>query len=103
MTKYAGQREKYNLHCAFLSDTYQKEVIDDTVPSPIVRIPMPRFSLLVLYGQARYEWEHCIYRSDISNRRICMAYREFTPEYLQGGKSHYTIGKDVISKAHIFW
>lgn len=65
----------------------------DTV---IVRIPMPRRSLIVMYGLARYEWEHSILREDIRNRRICLAYREFTPTYLPYGDK-YDVGKDVLN------
>nr|CAD7600040.1 unnamed protein product [Timema genevievae] len=35
----------------------------------VVRIPMPKRSLLVLYGQARYSWEHSVFREDIPSRR----------------------------------
>jgi len=104
MTKYTGPKERYNLNYYYQST----EHISDSSTShpdrfPIVRIPMPRLSLLVLYGPSRYDWEHCIYRNDIQDRRICMAYREFTPEYLEGGKSYDSVGKHVTSKAQSFW
>ena len=68
----------------------------------IVRIPLPRRSLLVFYGQARYQWEHCILREDITDRRVVIAYREFTPTYLAGGRE-CVIGQEIISKATQFW
>lgn len=69
---------------------------------PIVRIPMPRRSLLVLYGSARYDWEHQVLREDITERRVCLAYREFTPPYLKGG-SHYEKSKNIFDKANNFF
>lgn len=69
---------------------------------PIVRIPMPRRSLLVLYGAARYDWEHQVLRDDVSERRICLAYREFTPPYLEGG-DYYENSKIILEKAKQFF
>jgi len=64
---------------------------------------MPARSLLVVFGPARYEWEHCILRRDIQDRRICMAYREFTKEYLNGGKLFESMGKPIYETALNFW
>ena len=68
----------------------------------IVRIPLPRRSLLVMYDNPRYQWEHCILREDISDRRIVIAYREFTPTYLPGGKGA-SVGAEIINRARLFW
>lgn len=68
----------------------------------IVRIPMPRRSLLVLYNEARYEWEHRILREDIKERRVCLAFREFTPPYLKNG-SLFDEGKKILDLAKYFW
>lgn len=75
------------------SDEYQVDV---------VRVLMPRRSLLVLYGKPRYLWEHCILREDIQKRRVCIAYREFTPPYLEGGEK-FTEGCDILQRAKHFW
>jgi alkylated DNA repair protein alkB family protein 4 len=48
------------------------EDLDDVV----IRVPLPRRSLLVLTGELRYQWEHAILRKDINTRRIVIAYRE---------------------------
>lgn len=64
----------------------------------IVRVPMPRRSLLVIYGEARYAWEHRILRQDILDRRICLAYREFTPPYLPDGEK-YEKSREVLERA----
>lgn len=42
----------------------------------VVRVPLPRRSLLVMSGEPRYQWEHAILRKDIQSRRIVIAYRE---------------------------
>ncbi|KAF5278080.1 hypothetical protein FQR65_LT03596 [Abscondita terminalis] len=101
---------KYNLDCvaqypAVLNEdseinTSSKPFIVDTnlQKSCTVRIPMPKRSLLVLYGSARYEWEHQVLREDITERRVCLAYREFTPPYL---KSHEA--KIILEKACAFF
>lgn len=69
---------------------------------PVVRIPMPRRSLLVMYGSARYDWEHQVLREDISNRRVCLAYREFTPPYLNHGENFEEV-KDILQLAEHFY
>lgn len=100
MTKYRGGREKYNLQFHYDHNPNLTESSDREWP--IVRIPMPSRSLLVLYGPARYEWEHSILRSDVTDRRICLAYREFTKEYLPGGTLYEDIGREICDKANNF-
>lgn len=72
------------------------------LPDCIVRIPLPPRSLLIFYGEPRYNWEHCILREDIKARRIVVAYREFTPPYLPGGADE-EIGKQILDRAKEFW
>eukprot|EP00088_Acartia_fossae_P031885 TRINITY_DN32683_c0_g2_i1.p1 TRINITY_DN32683_c0_g2~~TRINITY_DN32683_c0_g2_i1.p1 ORF type:complete len:312 (+),score=29.87 TRINITY_DN32683_c0_g2_i1:18-953(+) len=72
------------------------------VPDVMVKVHLPARSLLIMYGNARYEWEHFILREDISSRRVIIAYREFTPPYLPGG-SLYSIGEDILAEACKFW
>ncbi|CAL4063575.1 unnamed protein product, partial [Meganyctiphanes norvegica] len=68
----------------------------------IVRLPMPRRSLLVFYGAPRYEWEHSILREDIDTRRVCITYREITPPYLPCGPKA-DIGLPVLASGAGFW
>ncbi|CAG7834971.1 unnamed protein product [Allacma fusca] len=105
MTKYSGPSTRYNLsYYKNGTNGCNNENCSDKIENfPIVRIPMPARSLLVLYGPARYEWEHCIYRNDVTGRRICMAYREFTPEYLEGGEHYEDVGVDILNSAKNFW
>jgi alkylated DNA repair protein alkB family protein 4 len=103
MSKYLGPPTRYNLTYVKNNGSNCNFENGGKEDFPLVRIPMPVRSLLVLYGPARYEWEHCIYRTDISSRRICMAYREFTPEYLEGGVHYEDVGLDVMNRAKNFW
>lgn len=64
---------------------------------------MPALSLIVLYGPARYQFEHCVLREDITHRRVCLAYREFTSFYLPTGDKYENNGKDVLDRAKLFW
>jgi len=68
----------------------------------VVKIPLPPRSLLLMFGESRYCWEHMVLRGDISQRRIVVAYRELTPPYLPGG-DHESIGNDILEKAKLFW
>ncbi|XP_044754076.1 alpha-ketoglutarate-dependent dioxygenase alkB homolog 4 [Coccinella septempunctata] len=105
--------DRYNLNCVKdytsvvdqilgSNKTFEIKNYQDDIDYPIIRIPMPRRSLLVMFGSARYEWEHQIFRDDIAGRRVCLAYREFTPTFLDGGKD-YHIGKEILEKAQKFF
>lgn len=107
MTPYHGLDTKYNLKsiteysttCKDLKfDIKSKEDSDNDV---VVRLPMPEGSLMVLYGLARYSWEHCVLREDITSRRICLAYREFTPPYLNDTLSNDEV-REILKRALIF-
>ncbi|KAM5181771.1 alpha-ketoglutarate-dependent dioxygenase alkB homolog 4 isoform 2-T2 [Mantella aurantiaca] len=50
-----------------------------------VAIDLPRRSLVVLYGNARYSWKHAIYRQHINQRRVCSTFRELSAEFMAGG------------------
>lgn len=76
-----------------LSDTVHTMTIDSS-PNTEVRIPIPRRTLLVVSGPARYEWKHGIRREDIKERRMCMTFRELSMEFQQGGASEAT-GKEL--------
>ena len=67
-----------------------------------VKIPLPARSLLIMYGAARYEWEHGILREDITERRVVIAYRELTPPYLLGGREE-ALGEEIRSNAKLSW
>ncbi|XP_063930498.1 alpha-ketoglutarate-dependent dioxygenase alkB homolog 4 [Zophobas morio] len=91
--------DKGALNCS--GDSYRVKFYEEGKLYPIVRIPMPNRSLLVLYNSPRYDWEHQILREDITERRVCLAYREFTPVYLPGGKKQEE-GEKILSKGQNF-
>ncbi|XP_062887454.1 alpha-ketoglutarate-dependent dioxygenase alkB homolog 4 isoform X1 [Mobula hypostoma] len=66
-----------------------------------VAIHLPRRSLIVLYGNARYKWKHGIYRQDIKSRRICSTFRELSEEFVKGGKQE-ALGKVLLDIAFSF-
>lgn len=63
---------------------------------------MPNRSLIVLYGSPRYQFEHSVLRTDITSRRVCIAYREFTPMYLSHGQS-FEKSEAIFKTAKSFW
>ncbi|KAK6638056.1 hypothetical protein RUM44_008481 [Polyplax serrata] len=122
LSKYRGDKTRYNLDQVALyprildsnenvleasksqpfrfNDCLLEE--DNEKSDPIIRVFMPEMSLIILYGSARYEWEHCIPREDIKHLRICLAFREFTPPYLPGGESE-SKGSDILKMSNEFW
>lgn len=92
-------RNRYNLALA----PTEFSDFDANLSDIIVRIPMPARSLLILTGQARYQWEHRVLRDDVKTLRVCLAYREFTPPYLKGGvKCSETIDSIFDKAANVF-
>lgn len=99
--------KKYNLD---LVSSYESKLISplltpielEVFQNKVLRIPMPNLSLMVLYGPARYQFEHSVLREDVIKRRVCLAYREFTPMYLKDGES-YEKGCEVTQNAAHFW
>lgn len=103
LTRFNGPKTKYNLDCV---DDYKDDLIEcgrSTLPeNAVVRIPMPQGSLIVMYGEPRYEWEHSVLREDVGKRRVCIAYREFTPNFLRSGKD-FQKSCMVFETAENFW
>lgn len=105
--RYTGDPKRYNLP---LVETYTpqlrlplySEEQLNTFNDILIKVPMPNRSLIVLYGPPRYQFEHSVLRTDISSRRVCIAYREFTPMYLENG-SHFEKGEPILSTAKTFW
>lgn len=120
MVRYKGDIKKYNIDCSMefpsivskdgsiIMTRTENELSayenckPTTESDVIVRIPMPRRSLLLFYGEPRYHWQHFILREDVPARRVCIAYREFTPPYMVGGV-HQEIGDVIRNKAKLFW
>ncbi|KAH8329488.1 hypothetical protein KR074_011842 [Drosophila pseudoananassae] len=107
LTPYEPQQAgKYNLD---LVDEYQNELLAPLLEEEqlvkykgkVLRMSMPNLSLIVLYGPARYQFEHSVLREDVEERRVCIAYREFTPMYING--KDRAKGEPVTEKSQIFW
>jgi len=64
----------------------------------LIHLPMPRRSLIALFGPARFTWRHEIRRQDIVDRRIAVTFREVNPDFLPGGPSE-NIGEELLRKA----
>ncbi|XP_070591313.1 alpha-ketoglutarate-dependent dioxygenase alkB homolog 4 [Erythrolamprus reginae] len=67
----------------------------------LVAIYLPRRSLVVLSGPARYQWKHAIYRNHIKSRRICITFRELTAEFSLGGEQE-ELGNNLLDIALTF-
>lgn len=105
LSMYDGDKQRYNLP---LVEQYRQHLLADLLSADalaafdaaIIRLPMPNRSLMVLYGPPRYQWEHSVLREDIAGRRVCVAYREFTPPYLCESMAMATIRVDELEKGH---
>lgn len=119
LTLYEGDRSRYNLP---LVDAYDGHLLAARTAEAdlaarwrhvVIRLPMPARSLMVLFGGPRYQWEHCVLREDIPQRRVCVAYREFTVPYLpdlaervaDGSREAEELrkGAAVLERAAEFW
>lgn len=100
--RYTGDQKRYNLP---IVESYSSQLISplttednlDQFNNMLIKVPMPNRSLIVLYGSPRYQFEHSVLRTDVISRRVCIAYREFTPMYL-GEK-----GESILKTAKSFW
>lgn len=107
LVRYKGDIKRYNLP---LVATYRNSLLAplateaelEKFTEVSVLVPMPNRSLIVLYGPARYQFEHSVLRTDITSRRVCIAYREFTPMYLNNG-CHAEQGQTITKKSQSFW
>ncbi|XP_041349728.1 alpha-ketoglutarate-dependent dioxygenase alkB homolog 4-like [Gigantopelta aegis] len=73
----------------------------DDKPDVEIHVLMPRRSLIVVAGEARYRWKHGIHRSDINGRRIAMTFRELSNEFKDGGTKEQ-FGKQLVDLALTF-
>ncbi|KAM4796858.1 alpha-ketoglutarate-dependent dioxygenase alkB homolog 4 [Rhinophrynus dorsalis] len=71
-------------HCSPVKGKCQTELVQYSEVE--VAICLPRRSLVVLHGEARYKWKHAIHREHIEERRVCSTFRELSAEFSPGGK-----------------
>ncbi|XP_029468481.1 alpha-ketoglutarate-dependent dioxygenase alkB homolog 4 isoform X2 [Rhinatrema bivittatum] len=63
-----------------------------------VAINLPRRSLVVLAGDARYKWKHAIHRAHVKHRRVCSTFRELSAEFSCGGREE-SMGEKLLELA----
>ena len=61
----------------------------------LIHVPLPQRSLVIVHGLARYDWLHEIRRKHIISRRLAITLREFSREFLAGGKEE-EVGRKVM-------
>ena len=72
-------------------------------PTPVqIRVDMPRYSLIVVAGNARYHWQHSIQRAHVTSRRVAVTLRELSKEFSPGGSSYQSVGKKIMETATVF-
>lgn len=87
-----------------LSDTVLRLSKEFKIPPYEIVIKMPAKSLLILQGEARYDWHHSINRYDIKSRRVAMTWREFSeeiikdPDYRDFVEEVFSISNQSINK-----
>lgn len=105
--RYTADPKRYNLplvesYSSQLRSPLASEKQLQEFNDALIKVPMPNRSLIVLYGSPRYQFEHSVLRSDITSRRVCIAYREFTPMYLEKGDS-FEKSEPIFQTAKSFW
>lgn len=81
-----------------LSETCLRLTREFNIPPYEIVIKMPARSLIVIQGEARYDWLHSINRYDIKSRRIAMTWREFSEEIVKD-EEHRDFVSDVFNIA----
>ena len=66
---------------------------------PRIRIVLPQRSLLVLWDDSRFKYQHSIQSNDINGRRIAITYRELSPQFLANGPLYEKWGKHIIDRS----
>jgi len=69
--------------------------------SATVEVLLPRWSLVIVKGQARHKWQHSIRREHISSRRIAITLRELAGEFLPKGRCE-SMGRTILDVASRF-
>lgn len=81
------------------SDTALRLTKEFKIPPYEIIIKMPARSLIVIQGEARYNWHHSISRYDIKSRRIALTWREFSGEIISDPE-HREFVDEVFSIAN---
>lgn len=71
-------------------------------PNTQIEVYMPRGSLVIVAGSARYQWHHSIQREHVTSRRVAVTLRELSREFLPSGSSYIPTGKSILERAAVF-
>ena len=87
-----------------LSDTILTFTTQDHTPSRTIQVDvfLPRYSLVVVSGEARCQWQHSIQRQHITSRRVAVTLRELSEEFRPGGESYVPQGKAILEAAALY-
>jgi len=66
-----------------------------------IDVELPRRSLVIMSGLARYKWKHAIKRENITSRRLAITLRELSSEFQEGGPNE-KLGKQIQEIAMTF-
>lgn len=77
-----------------LSNTILILIPNEQQSKKMIYIPLPRRWMIVLYGDARYEYKHAIQRQHIHDRRIAVTFRELTSK----DEKFYDENKDLYER-----
>jgi alkylated DNA repair protein alkB family protein 4 len=77
-----------------LSNTILSLIPNEKDTNKIIYIPLPRRWMVVLYGDARYEYKHAIQRQHIQARRLAVTFRELTGKH----EKFYEENKDLYER-----
>lgn len=66
-----------------------------------VEVHMPRRSLVVVSGTARFQWQHGIQRSHVTSRRVAITLRELSAEFSPGGANYRPLGQSLLETASL--
>lgn len=82
-----------------LSSTVITMSNDDTRTE--IDVELPRRSLVIMSGTARYKWKHAIKRENITSRRLAITLRELSAEFQDGGPNE-SLGEEIYDIAMTF-
>lgn len=77
-----------------LSNTILSLIPNENSSNKMIYIALPRRWLIVLYGDARYEYKHAIQRQHIQGRRLAITFRELTGK----NEKFYEENKELYEK-----
>ena len=63
---------------------------------------LPRRSLVIVQGVARYEWKHAVFREDVAGRRIAITFRELPDNFGASNETERKLCEELKTRALTF-